>query len=179
MNTQCKQLFQVGIYDSIDIYVTYLIDFDHPKCKEAIKDMASYWIDVTDMPFVENLEYWLKLATHTAHNLYQWEGYGGIQSINRLAERITKSDGFCPLDGSFGISIVDYCFEEYETEDFEIQTLDICTCVACECTDANACTPACRWVKLNRQDGIGLCSKCHEKTELWLDALKKIKGENT
>ena len=76
MNTQGKQLFQVGIYDSIDIYVTYLIDFDHPKCEEAIKEMSCFWLGHPDAeaPLAEHLEYWLKLASNRAYTLHLRDG---------------------------------------------------------------------------------------------------------
>ena len=180
MNTQGKQLFQVGIYDSIDIYVTYLIDFDHPKCEETIKQMSCFWSGHPDAeaPLSEHLEYWLKLATNFAYSLHQWEGWMGLSDTERLTEKLSREGGYFPLDGSYGIRIYDCYFEEYDEDDFEIKTLNICTCVACGCTDANTCTPSCHWIQLQRKIGIGLCSQCQGKYNLWFETLKsRVNGE--
>ncbi len=41
---------------------------------------------------------------------------------------------------------------------FDIEGLAKCT--GCKCTDLNGCTGGCTWIKLDRENGTGLCSKC-------------------
>ncbi len=41
---------------------------------------------------------------------------------------------------------------------FDIEGL--ATCTGCKCTDLNGCTGGCTWIKLDREKGTGLCSKC-------------------
>ena len=176
MNTQGKQLFQVdGPYD-LDTYVTFLIDFDHPECQQVLRAMSCFWMHAPqdDAPLEEHVEHWLKVAAHRAYTLHQREF--GLDDVARLTQVLSHDEGYCALDGSRGISIVDCCFDEYDSDDFEVQNLPICTCVACGCTDISACEPQCRWVKVNRNEGIGLCSQCTDKKDLWLEA---IQNKNT
>jgi len=34
------------------------------------------------------------------------------------------------------------------------------TCRVCGCTDSNACPGGCSWVELDRERGLGVCSRC-------------------
>ena len=44
-------------------------------------------------------------------------------------------------------------------------------CIGCGCTDGHACTHTvtgpCWWIKVDRDLGIGVCSECEEKVELF------------
>lgn len=33
-----------------------------------------------------------------------------------------------------------------------------CSCVICGCTDSEACEGGCSWIKVDRDNGCGLCS---------------------
>lgn len=143
--------------------------------------MSCFWLGHPDAeaPLAEHLEYWLKLASNRAYTLHLRDGWLGLSDTERLTEKLSLDEGYFPLDGSYGIRIYDCYFEEYDEDDFEIKTLNICTCVACGCTDANACTPSCHWIQLQRRNGIGLCSQCKDKYELWFETLKsRVNGEN-
>ncbi len=45
------------------------------------------------------------------------------------------------------------------------------TCIGCGCSDGHACihsvTGPCWWIKVDREHGIGVCSECEEKVELF------------
>jgi hypothetical protein len=48
----------------------------------------------------------------------------------------------------------------------------IATCIGCGCTDDHACwdellKSPCRWERLDRRAGLGVCSVCHELADLW------------
>ena len=36
----------------------------------------------------------------------------------------------------------------------------LATCTTCGCTDIKACPAGCTWIKLDREQGTGLCSRC-------------------
>jgi len=60
------------------------------------------------------------------------------------------------------------------TRDSKLQTENCrqeATCIGCGCSDRHACvapvTGACFWIKVDRELGIGVCSECPERVDLF------------
>jgi hypothetical protein len=43
----------------------------------------------------------------------------------------------------------------------------IAACIGCSCDDRHACEGGCWWLRLDRTEGIGVCSQCEEHIEAW------------
>jgi len=52
------------------------------------------------------------------------------------------------------------------------------TCIGCGCTDDNACPGGCYWIKKSEKYGLGLCSLCKNKKELFTGRLNYLKLKN-
>lgn len=40
------------------------------------------------------------------------------------------------------------------------ETEGVATCVVCGCTDLHACPGGCSWREVDRERGVGVCSRC-------------------
>lgn len=40
-------------------------------------------------------------------------------------------------------------------------------CIGCECTDEEACEGGCSWLRLDQENGLGICSQCPEFVDGW------------
>ena len=43
----------------------------------------------------------------------------------------------------------------------------IATCIGCGCDDNHACDMGCYWLRVDRGEGLGVCSECREHIEAW------------
>jgi len=53
------------------------------------------------------------------------------------------------------------------------------TCIGCGCTDSRACvTPSgpCSWLRLDRGQGVGVCSTCAEHVARWDSGERRLAG---
>jgi ParB/RepB/Spo0J family partition protein len=48
----------------------------------------------------------------------------------------------------------------------------VATCIGCGCTDDHACEGGCSWVRIDRESGKGVCSKCPASIKKW-DAVEQ------
>ncbi len=40
-------------------------------------------------------------------------------------------------------------------------------CIGCGCTDSHGCDRGCFWLRINRQNGRGICSSCDHLVAKW------------
>lgn len=52
------------------------------------------------------------------------------------------------------------------------------TCIGCGCDDDHACPGGCAWLRVDYEEGLGVCSQCPEYEAAW-DAARKPKRETT
>jgi hypothetical protein len=45
--------------------------------------------------------------------------------------------------------------------------MNLATCIGCGCDDSHACYGGCYWLRLDREEGLGVCSECPEHLEAW------------
>lgn len=45
--------------------------------------------------------------------------------------------------------------------------MTIAVCIGCGCDDNHACPFGCYWLRVDYQDGKGVCSECDEHCEAW------------
>ncbi|BFU65358.1 hypothetical protein [Rodentibacter abscessus] len=113
-----KQLVTVETdsWCGVEANVKFEIDFDHPKLKEAVIKMSTFWSDHPNKnaSFKEHLEFWLPLAAHRI--FYFANDYSEINII-KIMER---EEGYFPLDGSFGIKFHNYNVPDITSDDFVI-----------------------------------------------------------
>lgn len=43
----------------------------------------------------------------------------------------------------------------------------VSTCIGCGCDDLHACPGGCSWLRVDRERGQGVCSKCGHLVEDW------------
>lgn len=43
----------------------------------------------------------------------------------------------------------------------------VSTCLGCGCDDLHACPNGCRWLRVDRERGEGICSECGNLVEAW------------
>jgi hypothetical protein len=43
----------------------------------------------------------------------------------------------------------------------------IASCIGCGCTDSHACLGGCHWLVVNRNQGVGVCSRCPSWKSRW------------
>lgn len=60
---------------------------------------------------------------------------------------------------------------------------DVSVCIGCGCDDLHACYDkttgfGCSWVRLDREDGMGVCSECLGHVERWDNGDRSICTEN-
>lgn len=41
------------------------------------------------------------------------------------------------------------------------------TCIGCGCNDNFACNGGCYWIRLDRTEGLGVCSECFSISTAW------------
>lgn len=54
----------------------------------------------------------------------------------------------------------------------------LATCIGCGCNDLCACegeTEPCFWLRLDRKNGLGVCSECPDQVEEWDKGDREIK----
>lgn len=95
--------------------ITFRIDFNHPEAKKMIKNMYEYeYGKLHESDQFENILYeWLQLAASTCFQLAVQEGTFEVVQLS-------DQDGFCQMDGSFGITIDSYLFDVPCPSDFDV-----------------------------------------------------------
>lgn len=98
-----------------DTRIVFQIDFDHPKSKEMVKNMYEVLLgDPDDAESFEEILYeWLQLAGCESYRIFCRE-----QQFND--DYLSNIEGFCRMDGSFGITIDTWDFYSPSPSDFEI-----------------------------------------------------------
>ncbi len=48
-----------------------------------------------------------------------------------------------------------------------MNAVQIAECVGCGCTDDCACEDGCRWLRVDYEVGLGVCSMCPEMVDTW------------
>lgn len=48
-----------------------------------------------------------------------------------------------------------------------MNAVQIAECVGCGCTDDCACEDGCRWLRVDYEVGLGVCSMCPEMVDAW------------
>jgi hypothetical protein len=43
----------------------------------------------------------------------------------------------------------------------------VATCIGCGCTDDHACPGGCAWLRVDYEEGLGVCSQCGEHEAAW------------
>jgi hypothetical protein len=95
--------------------IVFQIDFDHSEVKGVIIEMYEYSIGDPDEAesFEEILHDWLQLAGCESYKIFCRE-----QQFND--EYLSNTEGFCRMDGSFGITIDTWDFYSPDPSDFEV-----------------------------------------------------------
>jgi hypothetical protein len=44
---------------------------------------------------------------------------------------------------------------------------DVATCIGCGCDDRHACEGGCWWLRVDYDEGKGVCNQCEEHVEAW------------
>lgn len=45
--------------------------------------------------------------------------------------------------------------------------MTLATCIGCGCDDNHACPDGCYWLRLDRAEGLGVCSECDDHLDPW------------
>ncbi|HDR0915489.1 hypothetical protein M8850_06675 [Pasteurella multocida] len=113
-----KQLVTVETngWCGVEANVKFVIDFDHPKLKDAVIEMSTFWSGHPDKnaPLEEHLEFWLPLA---AHRIFH---FSKNYSEAYIIKVMVYEEGYFPLDGSFGIKFYGYDVPDITSVDFVI-----------------------------------------------------------
>ncbi len=99
--------------------IVFRIDFDHPEAKKTIKEMARHWVHhiAENASFEDLLESWIQIASLNSYRIY-------CDSQIGVGEYLSSTAGFCPMDGSKGISIYRCSFYAPEHQDFKVSMYD-------------------------------------------------------
>ena len=124
MDITGKQQFKVATNGDLEISVTFEIDFNHPKATPAINASSRFWPSSPedDAPFLEHLEYWLKITADQCYYLNMISSFG--MDAETLIQAMSKEEGFPPLDGSYGITIKGCNFDRYSFEEFVVTQIE-------------------------------------------------------
>ncbi|MCX8749218.1 hypothetical protein J3U75_07460 [Snodgrassella sp. B3088] len=120
----CTELITTGVQKIRATYenneIVFEIDFDHPEAKKTIKEMSRYWVGSPDedAPIEHHLEFWLQIAGSTSYRIY-------CERLRFSDTYLSVADGFCDMDGRFGIKIISWNYFMPEPEDFEVSMVDI------------------------------------------------------
>ncbi|TCJ95935.1 uncharacterized protein DUF2528 [Volucribacter psittacicida] len=118
LNTIGKQLITISTDDWCDVEaeIKVVIDFEHPKFKEALITMSAFWYGCPseNASIEEHLEFFLPILGSRIYYLAQ--DYGQ----NQIIDQMKGEEGYYPLDGSYGILFHSYSVPDIDSDDFEI-----------------------------------------------------------
>lgn len=118
-----KKKFKVsnGIFESIEIYAIFEIDFDFPAVKEKIVEMSMFWAGSPDLSdsLKEHLEFILPIATNVLYHASQndWR----LSTIESMDKHLwNEQEGFA-YGQYIGIKLVDFYADEVSSDIFEVE----------------------------------------------------------
>jgi hypothetical protein len=114
------KLYKVRDTWNPDVFCKVQIDHDHPKFELALAEMVEFWSGWEDV-LVDNhgdyLRAFLKmLGAHVAYLAMEW-------NIHGVKAQLIEQEGWYPLDGSYGIELIDCGSVQFEPDYFEIEEL--------------------------------------------------------
>lgn len=81
------------------------IDHDHPKCAETIKQMVDFWLGAEERLDDANGDYTVAWLKQVGEKLFRFAVRD--LSLYGCLEEFKDMEGWAPLDGSFGIKLLD------------------------------------------------------------------------
>jgi hypothetical protein len=121
-----KQKFKIE-HDLLCWEAQIEIDFDFPDVMKEIKEMVEFWSNWEDRledngdDYVETFLKQLGLKLLGMRN-----EYGSLQNVIEQFnwDGVHGEEGYCPMDGSKGIKIIDLDRLEFDYDDFDISSID-------------------------------------------------------